>query len=75
LKTLTPNPSSQRERGAYFLIFKTFFFSSKKKVFKLILGKGFKNSKFYFETTLLKRGGFAKAQRKTLRADLRQFLR
>jgi hypothetical protein len=44
LKTLTPNPSSQRERGAYFLIF------------KLILDKGFKNSKFYFETVMIPKG-------------------
>ncbi len=58
LKTLTPNPSSQRERGAYFLIFKTCFLSIRKKVFKLILGKEFKNSKFYFETvSLLVKGG------------------
>ncbi len=68
LKTLTPNPSSQRDRGAYFLIFKTYFLSIRKYVFKLILGKGFKNSKFYFETVSLNGRGEkeTKYQRKML---------
>ncbi len=35
------------------MIFKTCFFTILKKVFKLILGKDFKNSKIYFETVFL----------------------
>ncbi len=48
-----PQPLTLWERGAYLMLFKIYFFTILKKVFKLILGKGFKNRKIYFETVSL----------------------